>query len=77
MRNLEVRFKRAPATPGEVEVVAAEVPPLANGGILCHAHWLAADALFAPLADHPAVFGGVGIGLPWGVAHCAAGAIRV
>ncbi len=59
MRNLEVRFKGAPTTPGEVEVVAAEVPPLTNGGILCHAHWLAADALFAPLADHPAVFGGV------------------
>ncbi len=57
MRNFEVRFKRAPATPGEFEVVPAEVPRLPNGGILCRARWLAADALFAPLADHPAVPG--------------------
>lgn len=59
MRNLEVRFKRAPAKPGEFEVVAAEAPRLTNGGMLCRARWLAADALFAPLADHPAVPGGV------------------
>ena len=57
MRNLEVRFKRAPATSGQVEVVAADAPHLTNGGILCRARWLAADALFAPLADHPAVPG--------------------
>ena len=57
MRNFEVRFKRAPATPGEFEVVPAEVPRLPNGGILCRARWLAADALFAPLAEHPAVPG--------------------
>ncbi len=59
MRNLEVRFKRAPAAPGEFEVVAAEVPRLTNGGILCRARWLAADALFAPLAERPAAPGEV------------------
>jgi NADPH-dependent curcumin reductase CurA len=45
MRNLEVRFKRAPATPRELEVVPAEAPRLANGGILCRARWLAVDPL--------------------------------
>lgn len=59
MRNLEVRFKRSSATPAEFEVVAAEAPRLTNGGVLCRAHWLTADALFAPFADHPVVPGGV------------------
>lgn len=59
MRNLEVRFKRAPAAPGEFEVVAGEVPHLVNGGILCRARWLAAKALLAPLAHYPGVPGEV------------------
>lgn len=51
MRNLEVRIKRAPATPGDFEVVPAEVPRLTNGGILCRARWLAVDPLtYSPSA---------------------------
>lgn len=50
MRNLEVRFKRVPATPREFEAVAAEAPRLTNGGILCRARWLAVDTLCSPLA---------------------------
>ncbi len=52
MRNLEVRFKRAPATPhGEFEVVRAEAPHLVHGGILCRARWLAVDPLRLSFAD--------------------------
>lgn len=58
MRNLEVRFKRVPATPSEFQVVAAEAPRLTNGGILCRARWLAVDTLCSPLAD-PGTPGGI------------------
>jgi hypothetical protein len=44
MRNLEVRIRRTPATPGDFEVVPGEMPRLTNGGILCRARWLAVDA---------------------------------
>ncbi len=50
MRNLEVRFKRAPATSREFEVVPAEAPRLTNGGILCRARWLAVDPCRARFA---------------------------
>lgn len=49
MRNLEVRFKRAPAAPREFEVVPAEAPRLTNGGILCRARWLAVDTFCTAL----------------------------
>ncbi|HEY7889100.1 MAG TPA: NADP-dependent oxidoreductase [Steroidobacteraceae bacterium] len=52
MRNREVRIRRTPATPGDFEVVHAEVPRLTNGGILCRARWLAVDPFTcAPLGN--------------------------
>lgn len=51
MRNLEVRFKRLPSPAGDFEVVAAEVPRLINGGILCRARWLAVNVPCSALAD--------------------------
>ncbi len=50
MRNLEVRFKRAPTMPRELEVVPAEAAHLTRGGILCRARGRAADTLSALVA---------------------------
>lgn len=43
MRNLQVRIRRPPARPGDLEVVEAERPRLINGSFLARLQWLALD----------------------------------
>ena len=43
MRNLQVRIKRPPSRPGDLEVVEGERPTLTNGSFLARALWLALD----------------------------------
>jgi len=43
MANLQIRIKRPPARPGDLELVEAEKPVLHNGSFLARALWLAID----------------------------------
>ena len=43
MRNLQVRIKRPPSRPADLEVVETERPALTNGSFLARALWLAVD----------------------------------
>jgi NADPH-dependent curcumin reductase len=43
MRNLQVRIRRPPSRPGDLELVEAERPQLANGSFLARLRWLAID----------------------------------
>jgi NADPH-dependent curcumin reductase len=43
MANLQIRIKRPPARPGDLELVDAEKPVLHNGSFLARALWLAID----------------------------------
>ncbi len=43
MRNLQVRIKRPPSRPADLELIEAERPTLTNGSFLARALWLAVD----------------------------------
>ena len=43
MRNLQVRIKRPPLRPADLELIDAERPTLTNGSFLARALWLAVD----------------------------------
>jgi NADPH-dependent curcumin reductase len=43
VRNLQVRIKRPPSRPADLELIEAERPPLTNGSFLARALWLAVD----------------------------------
>ncbi len=43
MRNLQVRIKRPPSRPGDLELIEAEPPAITNGSFLARALWLAVD----------------------------------
>jgi NADPH-dependent curcumin reductase len=43
MRNLQVRIRRPPARPGDLELVETERPRLINGSFLARLQWLALD----------------------------------
>jgi NADPH-dependent curcumin reductase CurA len=43
MRNLQVRIKRPPSRPSDLELVEAERPALTNGSFLAQMQWLALD----------------------------------
>ena len=43
MENLQIRIKRPPASPSDLELVAAPRPVLTNGSFLARALWLALD----------------------------------
>ena len=43
MHNLQVRIKRPPSRPADLELIEAEQPPLTNGSFLARALWLAVD----------------------------------
>jgi len=43
MENLQIRIKRPPASPADLELVAAPRPLLTNGSFLARALWLALD----------------------------------
>jgi NADPH-dependent curcumin reductase CurA len=43
VRNLQVRIKRPPSRPADLELIEAERPALTNGSFLARAMWLAVD----------------------------------
>jgi NADPH-dependent curcumin reductase CurA len=43
VHNLQVRIKRPPARPADLELIETERPPLTNGSFLARALWLAVD----------------------------------
>ena len=43
MRNLQVRIRRPPLRPADLEIIDAEQPTLTNGSFLARALWLAVD----------------------------------
>ncbi len=43
MRNLQVRIKRPPSRPADLELIETERPALTNGSFLARALWLAVD----------------------------------
>ena len=43
MRNLQVRIRRPPLRPADLELIDAEQPRLTNGSLLARALWLAVD----------------------------------
>ncbi|HEY6823262.1 MAG TPA: NADP-dependent oxidoreductase [Steroidobacteraceae bacterium] len=51
MRNLQVKIKRPPSRPADLELVETERPTLTNGSFLARALWLAVDP-FRCATDH-------------------------
>src|ERR1700751_4475614 len=43
VRNLQVRIRRPPSRPTDLELIDTERPPLTNGSFLARALWLAVD----------------------------------
>jgi hypothetical protein len=43
LRNLQIRIKRPPMRPGDLELIEADRPTLTNGSFLARALWLALD----------------------------------
>lgn len=43
MHNLQVRIRRPPARPADLELIETERPPLTNGSFLARSLWLAVD----------------------------------
>ena len=48
MRNLQVRIKRPPSRPADLELIETDRPALTNGSFLARALWLAVDRAIDP-----------------------------
>ena len=56
LRNLQIRIRRPPSRPGDLELIEAKRPALTNGSFVARALWLALDPFQAHAVNgHPGV----------------------